>query len=179
MPHASLSRCRVHWLVGLGQCAHKRLMDDMTEVTIRKQESYFHQSAVSRSRWMEKGGKSMSPPLSFTLLIFQVTGAFSSIGINADAGLVYFISRKSARESAKVLWRPNTPRSRDLPALRSNGDFAWGFWNQLPHNTPITAVLESECRQRADVGHSEPRHQDLQAAIVAYEGKQHPGMARN
>ena len=35
--------------------------------------------------------------------------------------------------------RENTPKSRDLPALRSNADLAWGFWNRLPHNTPITA----------------------------------------
>lgn len=36
-----LSHRRVYWLVGLEQCARKRLMNDLDAVTIRKQESWF------------------------------------------------------------------------------------------------------------------------------------------
>ena len=54
--------------------------------------------------------------------------------------MVYFISRKSARESAKILWQQNPPTWNELPALRSNADFAWAFWNRVPHNSQITAI---------------------------------------
>ncbi len=95
---------------------------------------------VHRSRRVEEQGELILPHFIVVLLIsLSVTGAFSNIGINPNAGVIYFISRKSVRESAKTLWRQNPPPWRELPALRSSADFAWAFWNRVPHNTHITA----------------------------------------
>ncbi|CAG5159500.1 uncharacterized protein ALTATR162_LOCUS5613 [Alternaria atra] len=69
----------------------------------------------------------------------RVTGAFSDIGVNPDTGVVFFMSRRSAIESARILWRQDPPSWNELPGLRSNSDFAWAFWNRMPHFTPITA----------------------------------------
>ncbi|CAN9193726.1 unnamed protein product [Alternaria alternata] len=58
------------------------------------------------------------------------------------------MSRRSAVESAKILWRQDPPSRRDLPALRSSSDFAWAFWNRVPHFTPITAFWSVSVNNR-------------------------------
>jgi hypothetical protein len=77
-----------------------------------------------------------------------VTGAFSDIGVNPDTGVVFFMSRRSAIESAKILWRQDPPLRNELPELRSNSDFAWAFWNRMPHFTPITALWSVSVNNR-------------------------------
>lgn len=62
----------------------------------------------------------------------QVTGASFTIGVNAQSGLVYFISRHNPALAAMRQWRLDAPPPKEqLPALRSSSDIAWGFWNRL------------------------------------------------
>ncbi|KAH7079666.1 hypothetical protein FB567DRAFT_501906 [Paraphoma chrysanthemicola] len=61
--------------------------------------------------------------------VYRATNAYSTIGINAAAGHIFFISRKSAAYAAKETWKTE-PSSADLPALRLQSDLVWGFWNR-------------------------------------------------
>lgn len=62
----------------------------------------------------------------------QATYAFATIGINAVAGHIFFVARKSPGFAAKQHWGAD-PSIDDLPALRSQSHIAWGFWNRLHH----------------------------------------------
>jgi hypothetical protein len=59
--------------------------------------------------------------------------------------MVFFISRKSAVEAAKILWGQDPPPKDELPALRATSDFAWGIWNRVPHYTRGITALWSIC----------------------------------
>jgi len=50
------------------------------------------------------------------------TEAYSTIGINPDAGVVYFLNHLSPAKAAEDNWK--------IPALASSSDHAWGFWNR-------------------------------------------------
>ena len=70
----------------------------------------------------------------------QVTGAFSTIGVNPVSGMVFFLSRRSAIEAAKSLWGQGVPYEDELPALRANSDLAWAFWNRAAYSNTITGI---------------------------------------
>ena len=60
----------------------------------------------------------------------QETQAYSTIGINPDAGAVYFLNRLSPAKAAKENWDLPEIRKEWLPALASSSDHAWGFWDR-------------------------------------------------
>jgi hypothetical protein len=86
-----------------------------------------------------------SPPLNIADPTAQVTGGFSTIGVNPDSGVVFFISRKSAVNAAKLLWGQDPPPKDEMPALRANSDFAWAFWNRVPHYSRGITAFWSIC----------------------------------
>ncbi len=63
-----------------------------------------------------------------------MTRAESIVAINAQAGMIFLLNIESPYMSAKTAWK-NPPTDNELPALRTQSDFAWGFWNrQSAHN---------------------------------------------
>ena len=62
----------------------------------------------------------------------QETEAYSTIGINPDAGVVYFLNRLSPAKAAEENWKmpEGEVRKEWLPALASSSDHAWRFWNR-------------------------------------------------
>lgn len=60
----------------------------------------------------------------------QETQAYSTIGINPDAGAIYFLNRLSPAKAAGENWGNPEVRKEWLPALTSSSDHAWGFWNR-------------------------------------------------
>ncbi|KAH7396084.1 hypothetical protein BKA66DRAFT_484836, partial [Pyrenochaeta sp. MPI-SDFR-AT-0127] len=63
---------------------------------------------------------------------YRVTSATSVIGINQSAGMIFFINIKSPGKAAESYWGYK-PRNEELPALRAQSDYAWGFWVRM-HN---------------------------------------------
>lgn len=66
---------------------------------------------------------------------YRITNAYSRIGINRKAGIVYFLHRKSPEHAAEELWGldpDTTPDSAELPKIRASSDLAWGLWNRVP-----------------------------------------------
>jgi hypothetical protein len=62
----------------------------------------------------------------------QETEAYTTLGINAPAGALYFFNRLSPLEAAHENWgvpRDKVPKAA-LPDLASSSDHAWGFWNR-------------------------------------------------
>ncbi|KAH7071431.1 hypothetical protein BKA63DRAFT_605467 [Paraphoma chrysanthemicola] len=71
---------------------------------------------------------------------YRATSAYSTIGVNPESGVLFFIHRMSALEAARTTWT-DRPRDEDfeyiddvkpeeLPPLRATSDIAWGFWNR-------------------------------------------------
>ncbi|KAH9882553.1 hypothetical protein J1614_000789 [Plenodomus biglobosus] len=66
---------------------------------------------------------------------YKITNAYSRIGINRKAGIVYFLHRKSPEHAAAELWGldpDTTPDAAELPKIRASSDLAWGLWNRVP-----------------------------------------------
>lgn len=61
---------------------------------------------------------------------YRVTGAEHTIGVNAEAGVVYAINLSSAAKAARRLWK-RAALTDELPAIRSVSDIAWAFWNRV------------------------------------------------
>ena len=61
---------------------------------------------------------------------YRVTGAEHTIGVNAEAGVVYAINLSSAAKAARRLWK-RAALPDELPAIRSVSDIAWAFWNRV------------------------------------------------
>ncbi|KAF3039950.1 hypothetical protein E8E12_008925 [Didymella heteroderae] len=61
---------------------------------------------------------------------YRETEAYSTIGINPDAGAVYFLNRLSPANAARDNWNIPEVRKEWLPALASSSDHAWAFWNR-------------------------------------------------
>jgi hypothetical protein len=64
----------------------------------------------------------------------QATQAYSTIGVNAASGVLYFLNRLSPYEAAKEEWGVENPQKEELPALRTTSDHAWGFWYRANRN---------------------------------------------
>jgi hypothetical protein len=104
----------------------------------------------------------------------QVTQAYSTIGVNAASGVLYFINRLSPYEAAKEEWDVVEPRKEDLPALRTTSDHAWGFWyranrNNLGNIRKIMSTMITNQITRALISH----------ALATYElapGEQRPSL---
>ncbi|OAL56443.1 hypothetical protein IQ07DRAFT_496077 [Pyrenochaeta sp. DS3sAY3a] len=62
---------------------------------------------------------------------YRVTDAHFTIGVNAESGVTYLISRASPENEARMLWETDWIEKDELPALRSSSDFAWGFWTRM------------------------------------------------
>ncbi|KAI4645724.1 hypothetical protein J4E93_005302 [Alternaria ventricosa] len=60
----------------------------------------------------------------------RCTASTYTFGVNPKAGVLFFLSRSSPFETAKMLWK-YTPKTSELPELRASSDFAWGLWNKL------------------------------------------------
>ncbi|KAH7079665.1 hypothetical protein FB567DRAFT_607027 [Paraphoma chrysanthemicola] len=80
---------------------------------------------------------------------YRATSAYSTIGVNPESGVLFFIHRMSALEAARSTWT-DRPRDEDfeyiddvkpeeLPLFRATSDIAWGFWNRA-HNQDITNI---------------------------------------
>jgi hypothetical protein len=67
----------------------------------------------------------------WSLTRYQVTGAYSRIGINRNDGIVYFLHRLSPEKSAEILWNNPTPDPAALPEIRSSSDLVFGLWNRV------------------------------------------------
>ncbi|KAI4621131.1 uncharacterized protein J4E87_006759 [Alternaria ethzedia] len=62
---------------------------------------------------------------------YRITGAFHTIGINAQDGVIHMINRRSAQSAAKQLWNVAQAPKDQLPALASSSDIAWGLWERM------------------------------------------------
>jgi hypothetical protein len=63
-------------------------------------------------------------------MIFQVTGAFQSIGVNEQAGFIFRINRAFPEHEAYDLWSipDDQPIPADqLPELCASSDIAWAL----------------------------------------------------
>ncbi len=56
--------------------------------------------------------------------------AHAVIGVNTEAGVIYFVDIASAFEAAKSLWKVAKPSLDELPQLRQISDIAWGIWRR-------------------------------------------------
>ncbi|KAF1361444.1 hypothetical protein EJ07DRAFT_164491 [Lizonia empirigonia] len=61
---------------------------------------------------------------------YRETQAYSTIGVNPNAGVIYFLNRLSPAMAALENWGNPTVRKEWLPALASSSDHAWAFWNR-------------------------------------------------
>jgi hypothetical protein len=66
---------------------------------------------------------------------YRATGAEYTIGINAAAGALFALNRKSSPKAARELWR-RKPDPIELPHLRSASDISWAAWNRAVASTP-------------------------------------------
>ncbi|CAG5159510.1 uncharacterized protein ALTATR162_LOCUS5616 [Alternaria atra] len=62
---------------------------------------------------------------------YRVTNAYYTIGINAQAGVIHLLNRKSPESAAKTLWGVESAPRNELPALKSSSDIAWGMWERM------------------------------------------------
>lgn len=78
-----------------------------------------------------------------SLTRYQVTGAYSRVGINRNDGIVYFLHRMSPEKSAATLWKTQSPDPAALPKLRSSSDLAFGVWNRVdaPNGNKIEKII--------------------------------------
>ncbi|KAI4682266.1 uncharacterized protein J4E88_005156 [Alternaria novae-zelandiae] len=60
----------------------------------------------------------------------RCTASTYTFGVNPTAGALFFVSRSSPFETAKMLWK-YAPKASELPELRASSDFAWGLWNKI------------------------------------------------
>lgn len=60
-----------------------------------------------------------------------MTGAFFTIGINPNSGVIFFLNVRSAQKAAADVWQNPNPPKDELPALRTTSDMAWGFHNRV------------------------------------------------
>lgn len=61
--------------------------------------------------------------------IMCVTDASDSVGVNAIGGAVFAMNIVSPAKAAASLWRL-TPKTEELPHIRSLSDISWAFWNR-------------------------------------------------
>jgi hypothetical protein len=66
-----------------------------------------------------------------SLTKYQVTGAYSRVGINRNDGIVYFLHRLSPEKSAEILWNNPSLDPAALPKIRSSSDLVFGMWNRV------------------------------------------------
>lgn len=55
---------------------------------------------------------------------FQMTGAYSHMGVNARDGVVSFLNVMSAERGATSNWKVDKPTEQELPTLRQISDLA-------------------------------------------------------
>ncbi|CAI9635688.1 unnamed protein product [Alternaria burnsii] len=86
---------------------------------------------------------------------YRVTGAEHTIGVNAEAGVVYAINLSSAAKAARRLWK-RAALTDELPAIRSVSDIAWAFWNRVHSDVEslqnirylfVTMIINKETNQ--------------------------------
>ncbi|KAI4938950.1 uncharacterized protein J4E92_000231 [Alternaria infectoria] len=74
---------------------------------------------------------------------YRVTDAYSTVGINRNDGILYFLNRMSPEQGAADLWnlRPEQVDKADLPKIRSSSDLAWALWNRVPGEPMIKMIM--------------------------------------
>ncbi|KAI4645727.1 hypothetical protein J4E93_005305 [Alternaria ventricosa] len=74
---------------------------------------------------------------------YRVTGAYSTVGINRNDGILYFLNRMSPEQGATDLWnlKPDQVDKADSPKIRSSSDLAWALWNRVPGEPKIKMIM--------------------------------------
>lgn len=73
---------------------------------------------------------------------YRATQAYTTLGINPDAGALYFLNRMSPKEAAAYEWNidVSTVQKHWLPDLSSSSDHAWGFWWRTHHSGNLANI---------------------------------------
>ncbi|KAF1932261.1 uncharacterized protein M421DRAFT_287779 [Didymella exigua CBS 183.55] len=72
---------------------------------------------------------------------YRATGTEYIIGVDAAAGALFALNRKSSPKAARELWR-HRPEVAELPHLRSASDISWAVWNRAVSSTPGAEIAD-------------------------------------